>query len=347
MSRLELMIRKLSLQVTTINQRLDSNSTGDAQTQSFPQSENTQASGQPYTGSYSNWNYRLPPHKWNVKFSGDKGSKMTASDFLNILALKRDAHDVTWELIGAHFDNLLEGRALNWYYMYRKRNPQTEWSTLKEAFCQHFSRRETDEEIMVKIANRRQYEKESFDEFCDAMTDLRNQLTIDYSDEQMIGLLRNNCKLGIRQMLATYSPSNLNDFVDKGKDKLLGSSSQQVRRIHEVQTVVPFPIGSSDYSSEIQGCLPQLNPIPMVEAFRNSHSQNLKCWNCDEVGHGFVDCEKERSLFCYKCGYKNVTCRNCVKCKIFGCRRLFPGNLQPHRHTRSRYSPTQINFKFK
>lgn len=125
-------------------------------------------------------------------------------------------------------------------------------------------------------------------------------------------------------MVATYSTSNLNDFIDKGKDcdKLLTSSSLPVRRVHEFQSA-PFPTNASSHDA-IPGCSSQMNPT--VEAFRNPASmQKIKCWNCDELGHGFMDCEEDRVLFCYKCGTKGVTCRNCPKCKNFRVQEIFSG----------------------
>lgn len=319
-NRLERMVQNLTLQMTSISERLNANGQDNSQ-QSAPV-HNPRSQSRTAFGTSSNW--RLPPHQWNVKFSGDKNSQLTALDFLNILSLKRDAHDVTWELIGAHFDNLLEGRALNWYFSFRKRNPQVSWVDLREAFTQHFSRRETDQDITMKISLRRQHEKESFDEFCDAMFDLRNQLIKDFSDEEMIGYLRKNCKLGIRQMIATYSTNDIDAFIDQCRDREQLCPSQQFRKVHELHSDVPYPLNSSGVSQDPSPSSSQLNP--MVEAFRNpSYSQNLKCWNCDEVGHGFMECEKERTLFCYKCGTKNVTCRNCTKFRNFRVQEILTG----------------------
>lgn len=39
-----------------------------------------------------------------------------------------------------------------------------------------------------------------------------------------------------------------------------------------------------------------------------------KCWNCDEPGHLWIDCLKERSIFCYGCGAKNTYKPNCERC---------------------------------
>lgn len=87
-SRLESMVQNLTLQVSSLSHRLDNSDhvAGSSSSRSAP-----------YVAS--NWNYRPNPQKWNVKFSGVyvKGSKnkMSATDFLNIVSLKRDTYDVT------------------------------------------------------------------------------------------------------------------------------------------------------------------------------------------------------------------------------------------------------------
>lgn len=38
------------------------------------------------------------------------------------------------------------------------------------------------------------------------------------------------------------------------------------------------------------------------------------CWNCDDMGHTFMDCPAARQIFCYGCGAKNVVRPQCPKC---------------------------------
>lgn len=323
-SRLESMVNNLSLKVSSIDDRLNSNHNAPPTQQQHQEQQNL----------YSAHSYRLPLHKWQVKFSGEKDCKLSADDFLNILSLKRDTHDVTWAMIGAHFDSFLEGRALSWYYMYRNRNPRVEWQVLKTAFFQNFSRLESDEEIMVKLANRRQQDKESFDDFCDAMLELRNKLKIDYSDVQIIGLMRNNCKLGIRQMMVTYQITTLNDFIEQCKrcDKLLlpSPSYYNPRRVHEIQAPLQSSLETSGSATYPLFAQPNPSSIEALRSHNNGNMGVVQCWNCDENGHRWMDCGKNRTTtFCYRCGTKNVTCVNCERCKNFRVQEIVSGE-SPH-----------------
>lgn len=41
----------------------------------------------------------------------------------------------------------------------------------------------------------------------------------------------------------------------------------------------------------------------------------LRCWNCEEDGHRFMDCPKPQAiLFCYRCGQKGYSLRSCPTC---------------------------------
>lgn len=44
---------------------------------------------------------------------------------------------------------------------------------------------------------------------------------------------------------------------------------------------------------------------------RNSKSV---CWNCTRQGHLFKDCRERRNTFCYTCGKRDFTSRNCPDC---------------------------------
>lgn len=47
---------------------------------------------------------------------------------------------------------------------------------------------------------------------------------------------------------------------------------------------------------------PNLSEIAGVEALVRVY----RCWNCEEEGHGCDMCMKERKVFCYGCGEKNI-----------------------------------------
>lgn len=40
------------------------------------------------------------------------------------------------------------------------------------------------------------------------------------------------------------------------------------------------------------------------------------CWNCDDMGHTYIDCPAARKIFCFSCGTKNVVRPQCPRCAV-------------------------------
>lgn len=53
------------------------------------------------------------------------------------------------------------------------------------------------------------------------------------------------------------------------------------------------------------------------------------CWNCDDIGHTFMDCAAPRLIFCYGCGAKNVVRPQCAKCSVRQLQGNGPRNVRP------------------
>lgn len=63
--------------------------------------------------------------------------------------------------------------------------------------------------------------------------------------------------------------------------------------------------------------------IGWINAIGNTANKEFCCWNCDASGHTYMDCpSRDRKIFCYGCGEKNVVRPHCPKCSI----RLLQGN---------------------
>lgn len=43
-------------------------------------------------------------------------------------------------------------------------------------------------------------------------------------------------------------------------------------------------------------------------------SNNLKCWNCEKLGHRARECSEPRQTHCYRCGKRGFTVRTCPSC---------------------------------
>lgn len=98
------------------------------------------------------------------------------------------------------------------------------------------------------------------------------------------------------------------------------TNSDVLRNIH-MTPLSQLPPGYSTVGTfpQAAGQLDCVNAISTVD--RNSLSI---CWNCDDIGHTYMDCTRTRRIFCYGCGTKDVVRPQCPKCSV----RILSGNAQ-------------------
>lgn len=249
--------------------------------------------------------YRTLPHKWRVKYTGDN-NVMSVEFFLDQLTvLKESSVGTTWEEVLAVFPQFLEGDAARWFIRFRKKifanNQQITWAILKKEMLIQFRGAESEVSLWCKLVNRKQGERESFDKFLNAILDLHDRIPVPFSDIQIIGILKNNVKLDIQRCLVTYSTTNLTDFVNKCRETEFLFHHNNLRKVSELE------VENNDTAGEIEAFVKRTNT-------KSSSTVNIKCWNCDFVGHDWKVCEKPLTIFCYWCGLKDYKCRDCPKC---------------------------------
>lgn len=172
-----------------------------------------------------------------------------------------------------------------------------------------FGNHETDTQILGKLSSRFQGEKEPFQKFFQDLQSLRIRLQRPYSDMEMIQLIRTNMKTAFKQTLFTYVPVTLDDFVGKCRqlDLLITppvyQNSQPPRYLQKSNKVAEL---EAPLELESQSCVNLIDSLSKISP--------KVCWNCDESGHNWIECEEPPKMFCYRCGLKNCTTRNCTQC---------------------------------
>lgn len=248
--------------------------------------------------------------KWNISYDRNED----VSDFLfkvDTLAKRSKCSD---ETLIASFHILLKGKAETWFWAYLRQAPNTSLNEVKRAMRKQFGRAENECDKILRIIERRQLPKESFDDFFTEVIAMNSRLSQPMSDMKMIDLIKNNVKDSVGSLLFMDDSIDLDSLRDAGRRAeryVIRQNQQRSRRfVSEIE--------------ENNGAENNLENNHEVEAFKfhknlnhvknNIDTSRFKCWNCDQVGHSFYDCpSKERKLFCYRCGEKNVTTPQCPK----------------------------------
>lgn len=259
--------------------------------------------------SASNISIRID--KWNIFYDGAQD----ITDFLFKVDTLREQYNVTEEQVVTGFHTFLKGKAETWFWSFLKVNRNATYSQLKLALIRQFGKVENDCDRIVRMIERRQMPKETFDDYFTEMLNMNTRLSQPMSDSKMIDLIKNNVKESLASLLFSYdlfSLEHLRDAARKAEQFL--AKQQQIRN----QRRFVSEIDNGDDSEEKDNEKSEVAAL-QVGQFKKKYRKEIdtskfKCWNCDQMGHSFYDCPSDkRILFCFKCGEKNVSTPQCSK----------------------------------
>lgn len=254
---------------------------------------------------------------WNIKFDGSP-SGLSVGEFLyRIRSLTYDNFNGDFTPIVRNLNILLNGKAKDWYWRYRKSVDSFNWEEFCEAIKCQYRDFKSSFDIKEEIRNRKQKVGETFDVFYDSISSIMDRLHSPMSEMELIEILTRNLRPEIRQDLLyvpVHSISHLRKLVQMRESFL---NDDHVRKNLTYRSQNQFPprrqISEVNSVEDADG----VNPTIAFESEVNSiqlQEKNVRCWNCDEMGHYWDDCLKQRNIFCYGCGFKNVYKPQCLKC---------------------------------
>lgn len=299
--------------------------------------------GAPQNIGRANFSHHMA--KWNLRFHGN-GKDLHVDDFLFRADTLARSANIGLDELPRCMHYLLHGDALDWFWDYHRNNPLSTWVDFVQAMRHQYSPIDTDLEIFDKIRSRKQCPGETFAKFAVDISMLATRLRNPLSEAEQLEHLRANMNSGLRSALLFQPSGSIHQLKELAKryEKLsLGqavNSRFPIRRISELDDN-PFSVYGVPESAQVviaETELPDHNAIEAVVEARKPLANRvdlLCCWNCDEMGHTFADCEvATRNVFCYGCGAKNTYRPSCTKCKT--------GNFRPGGSKQPLPRPTQI-----
>lgn len=272
--------------------------------------------------------------KWSLKYKGTS-SGLHVDDFLLRVETLAQSLDIDLNRLAMGMPFILEGEAQEWFWIFQREHPNSDWQFFRDAMSHQFSRVENQFEIWDQIRSRKQKVSETFGQFYIAVAAIAGRLRPPLEEAQMIELLRANMNHNLRTALLyqpSYSLRQLHDSAmqfEKLQTSVTDFSREArppQRRISELAYVepppVPYcpdPIPSANSSRQTFDLYPLYETVDAISAANKA--EKLVCWNCDEVGHTFFDCTvATKNVFCYGCGAKNTYRPTCLRCR--------PGNVR-------------------
>lgn len=282
--------------------------------------------------------------KWTARFSGSSRDLPVDEFFFRVenLAAADNVHADSL-VLGLHC--LLTSSASDFYWVQRRKNPNHTWAQLKRSMSSHFARQETDLELRKIIMGRAQAATEGFGEFSLAVECLAARLTWPMGDAELVEILRQNMSHRLQTcLLMTHTPTveSLKEICRRFERLWANQAdASKDRRISRHMASLGFDDGPAVdemvgpvFNPPVQTGIGSITQTAMeangfaVEALAHprlneKRAEYMVCWNCDDIGHSFIDCSSpDRKVFCYGCGTKNTYKPSCGKCN--------PGNIKPN-----------------
>lgn len=247
--------------------------------------------------------------KWNIFFDGTGD----IHNFLFKIETLRTRYNYTEDQVVASFHLFLKGKAEIWFWFYLKQKPNTTYEQLSEAIIKEFETVENDCDKIVRMVERRQMPKESFDDFFTELVSMNSRLSTPMTNQKMIELLKNNVKDSLGSLLFScdiFSLDHLREAARKAEKYIARQNHlrYQKRFVAEVDNFRDS-VPEAELEEEVDAI-----SYNRVTDKKTLDTSRLKCWNCDQQGHSFYDCPSDkRNLFCFRCGEKGVTTPQCRK----------------------------------
>lgn len=287
--------------------------------------------------------------RWSIRFGGLKKDLPIDEFFFRVENLAA-ADNITADSLVLGLHSLLVDSAADFYWVHRRKNPNATWNQLKTSLLAHFSKQENDFELRKTIMSRRQGIREEFGEFCLVIECMAARLTRQMDDAEILEIIRQNMSPRLQDRLLMLPIPSL-DFLKStcqryermwSRHSNVSTDGRFSGRMAELGFNAPNNVGEVADSFQHMDISTDrgVDPVPfefeVAEINRNAgprpSPEYVICWNCDDIGHTFVDCQSPvRNVFCYGCGAKNTYRPKCSKCSS--------GNMQRGGNNQSRFRP--------
>ncbi|XP_073816245.1 uncharacterized protein [Musca autumnalis] len=255
--------------------------------------------------------------KLGLNFSGDP-KDLRVADFVYRLEIMREQYGIPWAEVLRDFSFLVSGQAREWYWLYRRNNIGTDWEGLKLALLSQYQTPQSKFDLLRELLERKQRYNEPVNAYFHEMGILRSRLMQPVSDNDMIKILKGNIREDIKRHVYQMTISS----VEQLRIECIDAERNFPRRETKPMTVPQRPNRQVNEIYEEEQCINIEGDDILAEdnisaiRFQQQAKPQIKCWNCRENGHLFMDCPAEyRKLFCYKCGKPDTVTPKCPNCR--------------------------------
>lgn len=240
-------------------------------------------------------------------------------------------HRVTYyDLLCQHAHILFDGKARQWYWRFHRQTLGLfNWQDLCQALKKQFRETITDSDIKDDMRRRKQRANENFEDYLEVLMGMSDRLQTPISEQELVEIAIRNLRNEIRYELLHVNIPNIS---------VLRSEVRKHEKFNEEVKQWSFRHNTSirRQVSEVEVDLDEDEIQEDVEVLNLSE---MRCWNCEVLGHKYQECLAPRRIFCYGCGKIDTYKPNCDICKSRTKHLNLKGGVTPSvdSHPRQRY----------
>jgi hypothetical protein len=282
--------------------------------------------------------------RWNITFSANTSDSV--NKFLEMVDLFECNKNATATQMYKLIPEMLKDKALTWFLA--NRSNITTWTQFKSEIKKAYSPPGYDIKLKRDMFSRTQHRAETFHDFVTTVKTTNSRLDAPLNDYELTQLIRSNLNPYFSRQLNTKQFNSYRDLLNWGRDieanRAQADSYQQPPSSMVDQEFVfpsqqqskPFSRQSNTNQNQNQqfrnpnnsaqnSNRNQNQPQPQnsnTQQSKNSNNETnhnetqvkgtpQKCWNCQELGHRFANCTKQKKRFCHACGKQNTISSQC------------------------------------
>jgi len=208
------------------------------------------------------------------------------------------------------FHRLFEGKARTWFFHFIRRYPNYTWDILKSFLSSEFGDAQDDDEKYMLIMEKRQGTNESLFDYVEAMIGLNFQLSNPMPEHRLIKIIKKNINRKYSQFFWDAPITTLQQL----RNHYRNVETFFKRPGNNPNNYVPYNGWVNELVSPVEDEEHVESLVVAAIQWRNEQNQipknvstSLICWNCEQAGHSYHQCQSETwRKFCYGCGKVSI-----------------------------------------